>query len=200
MKTQGWYESDGNTMCFYQHGFSMPHVVNHLSNYVNFLHEGKKTVMLNAHDVPFACEAKDVAADDTTNNTEKEKRRNALEKVDKDDTQVQNNNKSDKVENENEWIRTPSARQTQKSNNKKRDELKKKGCDHNRFSRLQEMIGDDNDTQEVISEADEQDENRKEKNKMIKNIEKQKEPHHVDNVKMGDLEKIINAFLVEDIV
>ena len=73
MKTQGWNESDGNAMCFYQHGFSMPHVVNHLSNYVNFLYEGKKTVMLNANATPFACEAKHASVDDTTSNAERKR-------------------------------------------------------------------------------------------------------------------------------
>ena len=71
MITQGWYESDGNTMHFYQYGCSMPHVVNHLSNYVNMLQEQKKTVMLNANAETFVC-AKDMVMDNVTRTEEKE--------------------------------------------------------------------------------------------------------------------------------
>ena len=66
MITQGWYESDGNTMYFYQCGFSFPHVVNHLSNHINMLYDGKKTVMLNTNAAPFACEAQDNAVANIT--------------------------------------------------------------------------------------------------------------------------------------
>ena len=66
---------------------------------------------------------------------------------------------------------------------------------------MQEIIGEVNQIQEAIGEMEKQDENRKkEKNKIIKNIEKKKEPQHTDNVKMGDLDNIINEFLSEDVV
>ena len=108
------------------------------------------------------------------------------------------NKKGSKVENDNESKTTSNKNnKCTKKNNKKRDELEEKGCVHmNRFSLLKEMLEDDKETHEAISEAATQDENRK-KNQ-IKNIEKQKEPCHVDNVKMCDLDKTINAFLAED--
>ena len=71
MITQGWYESDGNTMCFCQCGCSVTHVVNHLSNYVNMLQERKKTVLLNANAETFVY-AKDMVMDNVTRTEEKE--------------------------------------------------------------------------------------------------------------------------------
>ena len=119
------------------------------------------------------------------------------EKVKKDVAQA-HNKRGDKVENDNEWkiMSTKNKKYAKKSNNR-RNELEEKGSvNMNRFSRLKEMLEDDKETHEATSEAATQDENRK-KNQ-IKNIEKQKEPHHMDNVKMGDLDKTINAFLAED--
>ena len=106
-------------MCFYQCGFSMPHVVNHLSNYVNMLCDVKKTVMLNANAPTFVHEAKEKAADNKTSAAEKERSRNVSEKVDKDVSQVNNSNKSNNVK-ENEWKRTPTTKRVQKSNNNKK--------------------------------------------------------------------------------
>ena len=130
----------------------MPHVVNHLSNYINMLQEGKKTVMLNANAPTFVHEAKVKAADNKTSTAEKERSRNVSEKVDKDIVQVHNNDKSNNVK-ENEWKRTPTTKCMQKSSNKKCDKIEEKGCDHNRFSRSQEIIDEVNETQEAISEA-----------------------------------------------
>ena len=127
MITQGWYESDGNTMYFYQCGFGMPLVVNHLSNYINMLCDVKTTVMLNANAPTFVCEAKVKAANNKTSAAEKERSRNASEKVDKDVSQAHNNDKSNNVK-ENEWKRTPTTKCMQKSNNKKCDEIKEKGA------------------------------------------------------------------------
>ena len=82
----------------------------------------------------------------------------------------------------------------QKSNDKKRDETVPKGKETNRFSRLQELLGDEEEMQEVISEAQDEDENRKDKKKQMKNIEKRKESYHTDDMKMGDIENVINNF------
>ena len=97
MITQGWYESDGNTMYFYQCGCSMPHVVNHLSNYVNMLQERKKTVMLNANAETFA-HAKDMVMDNITRTEETENSRKASENVNKDVAKAEDKKKNDKVE------------------------------------------------------------------------------------------------------
>ena len=50
-------------MYFYLYGFSLPNVVNHLSNYINMLHDGKKIIMLNAKAAPFVYKAQDNAVD-----------------------------------------------------------------------------------------------------------------------------------------
>ena len=160
MITQGWYESDGNTMYFYQCGFSLPHVVNHLSNYINMLYDGKKTVMLNTNATPFAYEAQDNAAANITSTAEKKKSSNALEKVEKDVAQACNK-KGNKVENDNDQKTTSTKNNKCTRKNKKRDELEEKGhANMNRFSRLKEMLGDGKETHEGISEAAVQDENR----------------------------------------
>ena len=169
--TQGWYESDGNAMHFHKCGFSLPNVANHLSNCINVLHDGKKTAMLNASAAPFAREAQDNAAANTRSATEKKKSSNASEIVEKDVAQS-HNKKGDKVAKGNEWKATPTKNKKRaKKSGKKRNELEEKGfLSMSRFSRLKEMIGDDEETHEATSEAAAQDKNRK-KNQM-RSIEK----------------------------
>ena len=92
----------------------------------------------------------------------------------KDVAKAGDKKKNDKVEvKENEWKRMP-IKGTQKGNNKKQYETAHKGKETNRFSRLQELLGDEEEMQEVIREAQDKDQNRKDKKKQMQNIEKRK--------------------------
>ena len=161
---QGWYESDGNTMYFYQCGCSMPQVVNHLSNYVNMLLDRKKTSTLNANAEVFAHEGK-----------EKEMNKNASD-----------------VENK-EWKSVPPKKCALNRNNKQPDKINKKH-ECNRFRRLQELIGENEEVQQMIKDAHEQDVQKKE----TKTIAKRNDPCHVDAMKMDVLEKVIDEFVTKD--
>ena len=65
-----------------------------------------------------------------------------------------------------------------------------KGKETNVFSRLQELLGDEEETIEVIREAQDKDACEKQ----MKNVEKRKASHHVDDVKIGDMKNVINNF------
>ena len=69
-------------MYFYQCGFSLLHVVNQLSNYINKLHNEKKIVILHANTASFMCKAQDNAVANRTSTTEKKKSSKVLEKLD----------------------------------------------------------------------------------------------------------------------
>ena len=141
MSTHRWCESDGSTMHFYQCRFSLLNVANHLSNCINMLHEAKTNEMLNANDVPFVREAHDNA----TSTAEKKKSRTSSDN-------------GDKVKNENEW-KTPSKKKH--TSNTQRCKVEEKLRDQlNKFGRLQEMLGEDEETCETLREAALKDDNR----------------------------------------
>ena len=189
MSTQRWYESDGNTMNFYHCGCSMPHVVNHLSNHINMLQEQNNLVTLNANAETFAF-AKDVAMDNVTKTEEKENSGKASENGKKDVATAGEKKKKEEVEaKENAWKRMP-IKGTQKGNHVKREETAQKRKETNVFSRLQELLGDEEETIEVIREAQDKDACEKQ----MKNVEKRKTSHHVDDVKIGDMKNVINNF------
>ena len=92
MTIYGRHEIDGDTTCFYQRGFSLLNVANHLLNFINMLHELKTKGMLNENSAPFACESHNNATSTAENK--------------KSSTSSDNGNK---VKNENEW-KTPSKK------------------------------------------------------------------------------------------
>ena len=67
---QGWYESDGNTVHFYQCEFSMPQVVHYLWNYINMLLGGKKISTLNPNAELFKYEEKEKEMNKNTSDVE----------------------------------------------------------------------------------------------------------------------------------
>ena len=142
----------------------MPQVVNHLSNYINVLLDGKKMPTLNANAKAFACKGK-----------EKEMKKN-----------------TSAVENK-EWKSVPPKKCVLNRNNKQPDKVNKKH-ECNRFRRLQELIGENDEVQQMIRDAHEQDVQKKE----MKTIEKKNDPCHVDTMKMDVLEKVIDEFVTKD--
>ena len=77
---QGWYESNGNTMYFYQCRFSMPQVVHHLSNYINKLLGGKKMSMLSPNAEAFEYKKEKEMNKNTSDIENKEWKRAPLKK------------------------------------------------------------------------------------------------------------------------
>ena len=149
----------------------MPHVINHLSNYVNMLQERKKTAMTNVNAETYVC-AKGMVMENVARTEEKE-------------VEVK----------ENEWKKMPIKGMQKGNNNKKLDETVPKGKETNRFRRLQELLGDEEEeTQEAIKKVQDEAEKRKDKKQQMKNVEKRKESYHMDDVKMGDIENVINEF------
>ena len=66
MTVQGWYYSDGNTMCFQQYEFNVPQVLNHMAKYVDLtqLMNGSR---LNADATPYVPEKEIQIINDETN-------------------------------------------------------------------------------------------------------------------------------------